>query len=336
MPSVRLTRGRLTALWLVLRSLEKLGGQAGGPEVIRYARRSSLRAGGLPLQDGVRLAREGDFILDNADVFALRPLGVRALDLGSEDEPSPAVTRLFVTVLLLRHPPSWVAWWQGAPGDLAAVIPKGEQVVLHDAGLLPPPASADPAGWGWWQALSRVPLPEHTAIERKQVGDAGEALSVEYERRRLADEGYPDLARRVAWLAQESDAYGFDVLSFAGDDYPGLAPTTALAIEVKSTTLPAGPVFRCFLSAHEWHTGAGLGDCYVLHLWPAVDPGPPPASRADRPVILTTAALSDHLPGASACADACSWQTARLELPLGSLPGPATRGNTQQAEGCSM
>ena len=317
MPSVRVTRGRLTATWHVLRTLEKLGGQAEASDVISFARRSSLRGGGLPLQDGVRLAREGNFLLDRAGTFALQPLGVRALGLGQEDEPSQDVLRLFVTVLLLRDPPTWVAWWQGAPADIETVIPEGERVVLEDAGLLPPPSPGDPAGWGWWQALGRVPLPEQTAIERKEIGNAGEALTVEYERWRLTEQGHVDLASQVAWVAQESDAYGFDVLSFAGDDHGDLSPNSAIAIEVKSTTLPAGPVFRCFLTAHEWETAIGLGNRYVLHLWQSVDPGPPPASRNDRPLILPASVLTDHLPGGSNCGDRCAWQSARLELPLG-------------------
>src|SRR3954447_6499701 len=106
MPGVRVTSGRLTAAWLVLRTLEKLGGQAEGSEVLSYARRSSLRGGGLPLQDGVRLAREGGFLIDRAGTFAIQPLGTRVLGLGTEDEPTSAVLRLFVTVLFLRDPPT--------------------------------------------------------------------------------------------------------------------------------------------------------------------------------------------------------------------------------------
>lgn len=314
MPSVRVTRGRLTAAWLVLRTLEKLGGQAEASEVMSYARRSSLRGGGLPLPDGVRLALEGGFVLERAGTFALLPLGQRALGLGTEDEPAAPALRLLVTVLLLRDPPTWVAWWQGAPHDLEAVIPEGERLILRDAGLLPQPPPTDPAGWGWWQALGRVPLPEHAAIERKQIGDAGESLTVDHERERLTEQGYVELASQVAWLAQESDAYGFDVLSFAGDDHQSLEPRTPIAIEVKSTTLPIGPYFRCFLTAHEWDTARGLGDRYVMHLWQAVDPGPPPSSRSRSPIVMPAAALTDHIPSASACDDPCSWQSARIEF----------------------
>jgi hypothetical protein len=315
MPSVRITGGRVTASWLLLRTLDKLGGHAEASDVLSYARRSSMRAGGLPLQDGVRLAQEGGFILERTGTFELTALGKGALQLGNEDEPSRDVIRLFVSVLLLRDPPTWVAWWQGAPADLQAVIPDAENRVLHEAGLLPHPEPSDPLGWGWWQALARVPLPENTSAQRKEVGNAGEALTVEYERTRLTEEGHVQLADGVRWVAQESDAYGFDVLSFAGADAE-LPAHTPIAIEVKSTTLPRATVFRLFLTTHEWSTALGLGAHYRIHLWRGVRPGPPATSSERAPTTLSSHVLADHLPGPAPCGDACDWQTARLELPL--------------------
>jgi hypothetical protein len=154
-----------------------------------------------------------------------------------------------------------------------------------------------------------------TTAQQKEVGNAGEALSVDYERSRLREQGYVDLAAQVSWVAQESDAYGFDVLSFAGDDLQ-LPPEAPVAIEVKSTTLPRARVFRCFLTGHEWETAVGLGLHYRVHLWHAVRTGPPPTSSEREPVVLPSGALADHLPGAPACGEACAWQSARLELPL--------------------
>lgn len=316
MASVRVTRGRLTALWLVLRTLDKLGQQAEVSDVQMYARRSALRGGGLPIGDGVRLAREGRFVTERAGVVALEPLGRRALQLSCEDEPPESVLRLFISVLLLADPPAWVAWWQGAPHDLEDVIPENEKQVMRDAGLLPLPPETDPSGWGWWQALSQVPLPEQTALRRKHIGDAGERLTVAFEQWRLTQEGHPDLAADVRWVAQESDAYGFDVLSFAGSADANLQPHDAIAIEVKSTSLPAVAVFRMFLTAHEWRTAEGLGQRYRMHLWAAVEPGPPARSRQHEPIVLPATDLIKHLPGTPPCADWCSWQTARVELPL--------------------
>ena len=68
---------------------------------------------------------------------------------------------------------------------------------------------------------------------------------------------------RVKWVAKESPAYGFDVLSYAGRSELG-EPELPIAIEVKSTTLPERSVFQCFLTIHEWQTAqnsATATDC---------------------------------------------------------------------------
>lgn len=317
MPAAPLTRGRLTALWHLLQTLEKLGGRAEIGDLMAYARRSSLRGGGLPLSDGAKLARQGRFIQERGGTVDLSSLGRRAIVLSTEDEPPAEVIRLFLSVLVLAEPPTWVAWWQGAPQDLDRVIPPGERQVLDDCGLLPTPSPDDPTAWAWWEALARVPLPEQRAVERKVVGNAGEELTVEFERRRLVTEGYPELANRVRWVAQESDAYGFDVASFAGDTTGGLDPESHVAIEVKSTTLPLTGVFRLFLTEHEWRTASGIGERYRLHLWGRVHPGPPPSSAQPAPLILRANVLTDHLPQPATCGDACRWQSAEVLLPVG-------------------
>jgi hypothetical protein len=230
---------------------------------------------------------------------------------------------VFVAALLFRTPPPWVAWWQGSPEDLAVVIPPEERRVLKSAGLFPPPGSSDPAGWAWWDALRKVPFPENTSAARKQIGDAGEELTLEYERGRLTQQGYPELAGEVAWLARESDAYGFDVLSYAGEDFEGLVPEEPIAIEVKSTSLPDRGQFQLFLSAHEWNVVNELGARSVLHLWSGVQPGPPANAEVTKPIILAPAALTEHLPGSPQCGEICRWQSARLTLKTEKLGGAA-------------
>lgn len=314
MPSVRLTPGRLTALWLVLQTLAEFGGSAELSDLRAAARRSALRAGGLPIADGLTLAREGGFVSLSGGVCTLEPLGGRVLGISDEEEPPPEALRLFITVLFLRLPPAWVAWWQGSPTDIEAVVPREEQRVMEAAGLLPQPPVADPGGWGWWKALSRIPLPEQEIALRKETGDAGEQLSVEFERKRLREQGHHELAKAIRWIARESDAYGFDVLSYAGDDHSPLKPDDQIAIEVKSTTLPVIDRFPLFISVHEWEVLSGLGPRGILHLWSGVDIGPPPRSDTKEPIVCAPSKLADHLPAPPACGESCGWRNAQLRV----------------------
>lgn len=313
MPAIPLTAGRVTALWLVLRSLDKLGGNAAPAELKGYASRSSLRLGALPISDGVLLALQGRLIQDHLQRYELTGLGCAALALGREDEPSPDVRRFLLSVLLLTDPPAWVAYWQGDPDSLDLVIPEGERRTLIDSGILPnQPVGRDLSSWAFWNALKRVPLASEVSNQRKILGNAGEQLSLKYEQQRLTDEGFPALAERVQWVSRESDAYGFDLLSFAGRQ--GSSPDEHLAIEVKSSALPRGAYLHFFLTAHEWEMATQLTGRYLVHAWNRVDPGPPPVAREGGPIIVDAGTLVNHLPGPAECSEGCRWQTCQIFL----------------------
>jgi hypothetical protein len=315
MPSVSLSAGRITACWFILRSLDRLGGHAVRSELVTHASRSSLRSGGLPIRDGIRLAIEGALVDQLQDRIQLTEVGSAALALASEDEPTPTARRFLVTRLLLADPPPWVAYWQGDQEALQYILPVHERKTLTDSGLLPwDDTPTDLDSWAFWRALSRVPLMSETAAHRKRLGDAGEHLSMEFERKRLTDDGRPDLAIQVQWLARESDAYGFDILSFAGGD--GNDADTRVAIEVKTTSLPRSAELHFFLSAHEWETAQHLGDRYRVHAWTRVDPGPPPVARDPGPLLLAAPIIAPHLPVAPGCVERCRWQTAEIYLPV--------------------
>lgn len=310
----RVSPGRLTALWVVLRSLRALGGAGDRETLLSSARRSSLRSGGLPIRDGFLLASKGRFIDLSGEKVSLDTLGTLALSITSEDEPTEEVRRLLLSALFLADPPPWVAYWQGDPDSLELVLPQGDRASLREARLYPP-AAEDFDRWAFWQALQRVPLPATMGETRKLIGNAGEQLSLAYERTRLTAEGFPALAQRVRWVAQESDAYGFDIASYAGAAGRGV-PDEAIAVEVKASALPASSAFAFYLSAHEWEVAESLGARYVLHLWAGVNPGPPVASKWDTPWLVHPTHLVDHVPTRGICAQECRWESARLILPL--------------------
>ncbi len=310
----RLTPGRLTALWVVLQTLQKLGGRVATREALSFASRTSLRSGGLPITDGYALGLRGGFIREVGPQAEPTDLGMRALRLSTEDEPDMQVQRLFVSVLLLRLPSPWVAYWQGDPSSLELVLPEAEKAALRAAGLFPLRDNAALLEREWWRALSIVPVPEATTAQRKAIGDAGEELTVQYERRRLTDEGFPDLAEEVCWVGQESPAYGFDVASFEGRLRETRSPKSPLAIEVKSVAHPVSETFPFHLTVHEWDTAVDLRDSYAFHLWDGVRSVPIPVARTDAPKLVDPSELTGHLAGPSPCGNGCKWESMYIEL----------------------
>lgn len=313
---VPLTPGRLTALWLVLRSLAKLGGRVDAEELVGFAAKSSLRSGGLPVRDGLRLAVRGRFVHEAPLGVSLTETGNESLRLCAEDEPNSAVRRLFLSVLVLMDPPAWVAYWQGDPTSLELLLSDTDRSLLGSAGLYPhKPDEQDLARGGWWDALSVVPLSESVLALRKAIGDAGEELSIAYERARLEAEGFPELAQRVWWAGRESPAYGFDVGSFVGRGGTQ-APDAPLAIEVKSVAYPVMNIFPLHLTVHEWRTARRLGPRHRFHLWDSVKI-PMVAERPPRkPTLAVLNEFTSHLASNPACGGACTWESMLVELPI--------------------
>lgn len=312
-PPVRISPGRMTALWVVLRSAARLGDGISEDDLLTFARRSGLRGGGLPIKDGFELARTGGFV-SGVGTVRLTALGHDALSRGDEEEPSQDVLRLFTSVLVLRYPPAWVACWQGDPETLAQALPDSAREVLRDAGLLEQPAEGDLQQAAWWSALRHVPLPEETAGIRKAVGDTAEELSLIFEKARLANEGFPDLASRVRWVARESPAYGFDILSFAGKSFAPLPVDVELAIEVKGVSIAAAASFRMFLTHHEWDTARRIGEQHIFHLWQGIRAGNVQAGAAAGPHVARLRDLEVHLPVVPRCNESCRWETAQMSF----------------------
>jgi len=316
-PTLRISPGRLTAVWVILRSVEKLGDSVPVQQLLPFARRSGLRCGGLPIEDGFDLAVAGGFLAHD-EIVRLTDLGREALSRSTEEEPTREVLRLFLSVYLLRQPPSWIAYWQGDPTSLDIVLPDPARDLLRQADLRwpPPSASQDLEAWAWWDALSTVPVLEETAAHRKSIGDAAERLSFEYERARLRDEGLTELAEHVRWVARESPAYGFDILSFCGPSLSPGTPTVPLGIEVKGMALVARTEFRLYLTAHEWETARRLGSNYVFHLWDGVHAGGTTVRSRKQPFLCRADVIEPHLPPPPACGAGCQWQSALVVMPI--------------------
>lgn len=94
----------------------------------------------------------------------------------------------------------------------------------------------------------------------KKIGDIGELLAIEVEKKRLIAEGRPDLADQIEHVARTiGDGLGFDILSFerVGSDY------REKYIEVKSTTGAKNKPFD--ITANEVEVSEKKGQQYCIY-----------------------------------------------------------------------
>lgn len=123
-----------------------------------------------------------------------------------------------------------------------------------------PPPKAPPTGVGAQQAFERVARRFDPALRdqaNRALGQAGEELVYEHERRVLIDADRQDLARRVKWVSrEEGDGLGYDIRSF---DPSG----TERWIEVKTTR--GGSLTPFYLTRNENEVAMERPDAFRLY-----------------------------------------------------------------------
>lgn len=125
--------------------------------------------------------------------------------------------------------------------------------------LVPPKQIVDPR-------LERIGR-KHDQAQRdarnRALGRAGEEQVVEFERRRLHDEGVPELAKKVRWVADlEGDGHGYDIHSFARNGEDRL-------IEVKTTN--GGRTTPFFLTRNEERVAQEKREFRIYRLYDFAD-----------------------------------------------------------------
>lgn len=102
--------------------------------------------------------------------------------------------------------------------------------------------------------------------ERHRIGLKGETYVYEYERRRLTEEGRPDLAERVSLVSAIDESVGYDVASFQSN-------AEELHIEVKSTLRSQENDIGFWISDNELRTAQTDPAWLLFRVW-QVDSNP--------------------------------------------------------------
>lgn len=93
-----------------------------------------------------------------------------------------------------------------------------------------------------------------------EAGLLGEELVLQYEKERLANNGMTEYVDQIKWVAQESDHYGYDIISYNRE--PG-GEIKEIKIEVKTTTSKVDIEF--YVSKNELETSRKYASSYWLY-----------------------------------------------------------------------
>jgi hypothetical protein len=141
--------------------------------------------------------------------------------------------------------------------------------VCREAGLAAG-TSADVVAF--WDLLAARARGLHD-VRLNETGRKGERLTLQHEEKRTG--------RKPLWIAIESNADGYDVLSRVSE-----TDAARLCIEVKASTVGMAGSF--YLTRHEWETVATLLQ-FAMHLWDLSNPVP-------RLAVVDIPQLAAHIP----------------------------------------
>lgn len=305
-----ITPGRITALWHVLKVAVKYT-NIKKSDLLQIANNTSLRGGGLPIDDGLDLAITGGFIKFELNIFNISSSGREIVSLWDKEEPNPSVIRTLILPLVLKIMPSWVTFALKPLEERIFAIPERWKEILRDAELLYNPLSQDSIEW--WKALEQS-VSERDEQLKEIVGEAGEKLTMKFERERLLREKHFILAEKVRWVSKESDKYGFDISSNLGFlKFGQQKPDDMIMIEVKSTTSRSNQSFRFFLTRNEWETAEKNIKNYLFYLWNCIEIINGDAFGVG-PIIIPAHLIRHYIPLDKK--DECRWTECRIDLNL--------------------
>ena len=93
-----------------------------------------------------------------------------------------------------------------------------------------------------------------------EAGLLGEELVLQYEKDRLASDGMIEYVDNIKWVSQESDRYGYDIISYNRDAH---GVVKEIKIEVKTTTSKVDTEF--FVSKNELEKSHEYAETYCIY-----------------------------------------------------------------------
>jgi uncharacterized protein DUF3883 len=260
------TPGKIIIVWQTVYFASRHEGLS-MPDLSSMILEGGILGGSVPLADAIRLGKYCGFIQVQDGKILLTPAGQdELLPLCNSKDPNLAVVR-FVLKTIIRSSLRNFHWLLSFDKDVEVfklAIPADWIDLLDQAELLD---FFQPEVEAWWDAIWQTVL-SFDESTKKEIGDVGEKLTVDYEMERLSSDGIPQPQHHVKWVSRFSDAYGYDVLSINVEREKSKAKNPSPSqIEVKSTVARSTEKFVFKLSRNEWTTAVAHLSSYFFYCW---------------------------------------------------------------------
>lgn len=310
---ITISPGRITALWIVLRTASKYD-EITFSDLFSIAKNTSLRGGGLPIDDGIKIGIAVGFLVLQNDVIKIHSSGQKIVLSWDGEEPNQLILRELLLHLVLKLKPSWLTFTCKSIEERILAIPNEWLEVLENAELIRQPLSNEAIEW--WKLIQQK-VEEIDEDFKSTVGEIGEYLSIKFEKLRLIRDKFHLLADGIKWISKESDAYGYDISSFFGNlNFSKSNTNDEIFIEVKSSVTSSKIKFYFILTRNEWDTAEANIEKYFFHLWKNVKILTK-GSSGEGPLIISAKTIKKLVPKDQS--ENCNWLKCRIEIDFNKL-----------------
>lgn len=303
--------GRIYALTRAIRLIFKYGDGVLSPRELVMAILDEGAFGGMvPIKDALRLGLNHKLIDIQDDRLSLTEAchaGLKSTESGTLH--SAGLMRMIVDSIVRRNRFHWLVFFGEDIEVFKTAIPGIWIDLLGAAQLLD---FDDPLVAEWWKDIL-LHFHEYDDKRKKKIGDVGEKLTVEYEKRRLVGDGFANAHLYVKWVSRFSDSYGYDVASIRGRTLArGFEPKEHIRIEVKASESQNIEAFRFMVSRNEWDTAQDMVSTYFFYCW--ADVSLHGSSDGNGPFVVPSGSLADLLPTDSNAM--AQWSECRVTIDL--------------------
>lgn len=302
--------GKLVTLWRMIFLLHEYQEDVHARSLAGILKDTGMFGGTIPIQQSIEIAQICGFLDIKTGQFQLSEFAKNnVLPLCHEKEPNVAVLRVMLSSILSVNKFHWLLFFNEDIEIYKISLPNEWIDLFEGANLL---NLDDPEVILWWQDLLGA-FQDFDDKKKKEIGDVGEKLTIEFEKKRLVADGVDNPQFIVKWISRFRNSFGYDVLSIRGGLLKNrLDVKDPVHIEVKSSVISDEKNFIFKISRNEWKTALVLLDSYYFHCWVGINLESESAEKG--PFILTAKSLIKLMPTDNS--ELCEWTESRLTLDL--------------------
>jgi len=303
-----ITPGRLTALWKLI-TVSKTHNDINVGDALDICKASAMRGGILPYQDALILGVEYGFLEINSSKLTITVFTQNyIINKCKQDEPNLDILRCFLSIIIIKIRPRWLAFFHTNPDIFRSAIPLKWIEVLDNADLF---NFYDKEVFNWWKDIY-IKHKEESDTKKKQIGDLGEEFTCYFEKERLHIDGIKDHDTYVRIVSRISDELGFDVISIRGRFFKRVNKILEnIRIDAKSSSTSNEKFFVFYLTRNEWSKAEEDINSYFFYCWVDVNFN---NKSGKGPYILKAESIKNLIPTDNS--EMCQWNKCKFIIDL--------------------